>query len=161
VLSRALALAWLFVVCAPSPRARAELSGAVDGRALIGIDQRYGGALLAELWGSRGMVRPGVAFGLAALSGNGEASSRVVTPLGFSLAIVPRNEASGFLAIVRLGGYAGAEKGGFIGGAFGSGALGYGISLGEGASVRLTVDVWGLIGTRGGLFLGPALGFGF
>jgi len=141
--------------------ARAELAGAVDGRPLFGVDARYGGAALAELWGRRQIVRPGLSFGLGALSDSDDASSRVFTPLAFSLAVMPSMEASGFVAVARLGGYAGAEKGGFIAGGFASGALGYGISLGEGASFRMMVDVWALIGTRGGVFLGPALGLGF
>lgn len=128
---------------------------------MFGLDQRYGGALLAEFWGRRGVVRPGVAVGIGALSAGDDESSRVVTPLGFSLAVVPGLESSGFVAVARLGGYAGAEKGGFIAGGFASGAAGYAISLGEGASIRMTADVWALIGKRGGFFFGPALGFGF
>jgi hypothetical protein len=141
--------------------AQAELSGGVDGRALLGIDGRYGGALAADLWLTRGVVRPGAAFAIAALSKSDDASSRVVTPLAFSLAVMPSGDASGFVGIARLGGYAGAQKGGFIGGGFGSCALGYGFSLGEGASLRIAADLWGLIGKGGGLFFGPSLGLSF
>lgn len=151
-----LLLAWL---AAP---ARAELSGAVDARALIGIDGRYGGGVMVDLWGRRGIVRPGGSFGLGALSkGEGAVSSRMMTPLALSLAIVPWPEGSSLFLIGRVGGYLGAEKGGFIGGVFAGGSLGYGISLGEGATVRLGADAWGLIGEHGGLFLGPSLGLGF
>jgi hypothetical protein len=159
-------LAWallglgLVAACVTAP-ARAELAGAVDVRPLIGVDSRYGAAALAELWARRKIVRPGVAFGLGALSKNDDASSRIVTPLAFSLAVMPSMERTGFVGVIRLGGYAGAEKGGFIGGGFVSGTLGCCIALGEGASLRLAVDVWGLIGKRGGVFLGPALGLGF
>jgi hypothetical protein len=156
----ALVIALLGLLCAAP--ARAELSGAVDGRALFGVDGRYGGAAMIDLWGLRGMVRPGAAFGIGALSaGDRKVSSRVVTPLALSLAFVPRPEGSSFFGVARLGGYLGAEKGGFIGGLFVGGALGYGIGLGEGASFRFALDVWGMVGERGGLFLGPSLGLGF
>jgi hypothetical protein len=152
----ALATLWL---AAP---ARAELSGSVDGRALIGIDGRYGGAAMVDLWALRGMVRPGAAFGLGALSkGEDSVSSRVFTPLAFSLAFVPHPDAGSFFGVARVGGYLGAEKGGFIGGFFAGGSLGYGFSLGEGATLRLAGDAWGLVGPRGGIFLGPSLGLGF
>lgn len=145
---------------AASP-ARAELSGAVDARPLLGITGRYGGAALVDLWGMRGRMRVGGALGLGALSAGDGASSRVLTPLALSLALAPAGEASGFVATLRLGGYAGAQKGGFTGGGYGSCALGYGFSLGEGASVRLAAEISGLLGARGGVFVGPALGLGF
>lgn len=141
--------------------ARAELSGAVEGHALIGIDQRYGGGLSADVWAMRGWLRPGGFFGTTALSAGHGASSRVLTPLGFSLAFMPRGERTGFLGIVRLGGYAGAQKGGFIGGGFGNCALGYGFALGEGVHMRVAAEAWGFLGHHGGLFLGPAVGLGF
>lgn len=154
------ALLLLAALAVTSP-ARAELAGAIDAQGLFGLDRRYGGAVLTELWGRRGIVRPGAAVGFAALSSSDDASSRLLTPLAFSLAIMPGMENSGFVGVARLGGYLGAEKGGFIGGGFASAALGYAISLGEGASVRITADVWGLVGKRGGAFFGPALGLGF
>jgi hypothetical protein len=161
MIGRLVALACLLLVGAWHGVARAELSGATDGRALFGVDQRYGGGVMTDIWGLRGRVRPGIAVGLSALSGNDEASSRVVTPAGFSLAFGPSTEVSSLIAVTRLGGYVGMEKGAFIGGGFASGAVGYAIALGEGASIRLTVDVWGLIGKRGGVFFGPAVGLGF
>jgi hypothetical protein len=141
--------------------ARAESAGGVDARPLIGVDGRYGGAVLAELWAMRGTLRVGGAVGLGALSGNDDASSRVLTPFALSLALMPSGEQSGFVGIARLGGYVGAEQGGFIGGGFGSCAAGYGFSLGEGASLRVLADVWGVIGKRGSVFFGPAVGLGF
>ena len=139
----------------------ADVSGGVDARALLGVDGRMGGAMLVDAWGLDGRVRVGGALGLGALSGRGDKSSRVVSPLAFSLALVPPSHASGFVAVARLGGYVGGEKGGFIGGGFGSCAVGYAQSLGEGATLRMTADVWGLLGRHGGVFLGPALGLGF
>lgn len=159
-LVRSCALALIWLVLAPQHVA-AELSGAVDGRALIGIDGRYGGALSLDLWATRGMFRPGAAFAIGALSRHDSASSRVFTPLSLSLAFVPGGDASGLVAIVRVGGYAGAQKGGLIGGGFASGSLGYGLALGEGASLRLAAEAWGLIGQHGGIFFGPTLGLGF
>lgn len=141
--------------------ASAELSGAVDGRALIGLDARYGGALSIDLWATRGMFRPGAAFAIGALSRHESTSSRVLTPLALSLAFVPSGDASGFVAVVRAGGYAGAQKGGLIGGGFASGSLGFGLALGEGASLRLAAEAWGFIGQHGGIFFGPTLGLGF
>jgi hypothetical protein len=142
--------------------ARAELSGAVDGRALLGLDGRYGGALMVDLWGLRGKWRPGGCFGLGALSkGDGSVSSRLMSPLALSLAFVPWPEGSSLFLVGRVGGYLGAEKGGFIGGVYAGGALGYGVALGEGATVRFAADAWGMMGERGGFFLGPSLGLGF
>lgn len=151
----------VLLLAALAAPARAELSGAVDGRALIGLDGRRGGAAMVDLWGLRGTWRPGGCFGLGALSGNDRASSRLVSPLGFSLAFVPWPDGSSLFVIGRLGGYLGAEKGGFIGGLFAGGALGYGLHVGEGATVRLAADLWGMVGERGGFFLGPSLGLGF
>lgn len=152
----ALALALLHVV-----PARAEPSGGLDARPLFGVDGRYGGGVLVDLWADRGRFRVGGAAGMAALSAEGGASSRVLTPLALSLALIPRDEQSGFVGIARIGGYLGAEKGGFIGGGFGSCAVGYGFALGEGASIRVLADVWGLVGRHGSVFFGPALGLGF
>jgi hypothetical protein len=39
--------------------------------------------------------------------------------------------------------------------------VGYRLDLGEGASVRLGVDLWGLFMHESGLFLGPYVGLGF
>lgn len=141
--------------------ARADVSGALDGRALIGVDQRYGGAVLVDAWAGDGWLRYGGALGLGALSGHAAKSSRVIAPMAISLALVPPGDRSGVTSVLRLGGYAGGEQGGFIGGGFAGCTLGYAISLGEGASVRVGADVWGLIGPRGGFFIGPALGLGF
>jgi hypothetical protein len=157
-----IALASALALAALEPAAaHAELAGAVDGRALIGLDGRDGGALSVDLWGTRSMFRPGASFGIGALSKNGHASSRVFTPLALSLGFFPRGEASGFMAVARAGGYAGAEKGGFIGGAFFSGMLGFELSLGEGANIHLAAEAVGLVGQHGGIFLGPTLGLGF
>jgi hypothetical protein len=149
--------AWL----ASAAPARAELSGAIDGRPLLSLDQRYGGAVMIDVWATRSWLRVGAATGLGALSGNDEASSRVLTPLALSLAIIPSHDASGFVGVIRGGGYGGGQKSGLIGGAFFSGTLGYGFGLGEGASIRVAAELWGLIGSHGGLMVGPTLGLGF
>jgi len=150
-------LAWL----ASAAPARAELSGALDGRALIGFDQRYGGAVMIDVWAMRGWLRVGAATGIGALSANDEASSRVLSPLALSLAVIPDRDAAGFVCVLRAGGYGGGQKSGLIGGGFFSGTLGYGFSLGEGASIRVAAELWGLVGSHGGLFVGPTIGLGF
>jgi len=149
----------LVLACAAT--VRADLSGSVTARGLFGLDGRYGGGLMADLWATRGRVRPGAAFGIGALAKGDDASSRVVTPLAFSLGLMPRDERSSVLGVLRLGGYAGAEKGGFIAGGFGGATIAYRFALGEGASLMLGADGWGLLGKRGGVFLGPLLGLGF
>jgi hypothetical protein len=151
----------LWAVLCRGSAARAELSGGVDARALIGLDDRHGGALSVDLWATRGMFRPGGFFGIGALSANDDKSSRVLTPLALSLSFLPAGEGSGLVVIARAGGYAGAQKGGLIGGGFASGTVGFGFALGEGAQVRLAAEVWGLIGEHGGVFFGPNLGLGF
>jgi hypothetical protein len=153
----ALVCAWL----AGAAPARAEPSGSIDGRPLISFDQRYGGAVMIDVWATRSWLRVGAATGIGALSGNDDASSRVLTPLALSLALIPHDDASGFVGIVRGGGYGGGQKSGLIGGAFVSGTLGYGFGLGEGASIRVAAELWGLIGSHGGLLVGPTLGLGF
>ncbi len=157
-LAELLIIALLALVAVP---AQADVSGAVDGRALFGFDGRYGGALMADVWGLRGKWRPGGCFGLGGLSDNSKSSSRLFSPLGFSLAFVPWPERSSPFVIGRVGGYLGSEKGGVIAGGYAGGALGYGLHLGEGTTVRIAADLWGLLGTRGGFFLGPSLGLGF
>ena len=145
-----------------SAQAAPGLHGAVDGRMLIGVTGRYGGALSLDLWALEGVVRIGGAFGVGALSKSDSASSRVFTPFGLSLGVMPRDDdKSGPTAVFRGGGYAGAEKGGLVIGPFASVALGYRIALGEGANLRLGVDGWAVFMNHGGLFLGPYLGLGF
>jgi hypothetical protein len=162
VIARWFACFALLALSSAAAPAHAELSGAVDGRFLVGLaPQRYGGGVLAELWGRRGVVRPGAAFGILAASEGDDESSLFLTPLGFSLAITPSGDASGFIGIARLGGYLGAIKGGLTTGGFASASAGYAIALGEGASVRFTADVWGILGGRDGVFVGPAFGLGF
>jgi hypothetical protein len=157
-----LALTTLVLAClARAAPARAELSGAIDGRPLISFDQRYGGAVMIDVWASRSWLRVGAATGIGALSGNHQASSRVLTPLALSLAIIPGHDAAGFVGVLRGGGYGGGQKSGLIGGGFVSGTLGYGFSLGEGASIRVAAELWALIGSHGGLLVGPTVGLGF
>ena len=155
----------LFFLCfglASSAQAAPHLHGAVDGRGLIGVSGRYGGSLGLDLWGGSGVVRVGGTFGVGALSAGDGASSRVFTPFGLSLGLMPRDDTrSGPTAILRGGGYAGAQKGGLVVGPLASCALGYRFALGEGAHVRLGVDAWALFMHHGGLFIGPDLGLGF
>lgn len=156
----ALLVAALLCACAQS--ARAEVAGSVDLRGLYGSGARYGGGIMADLWMRTGRLQYGAATGVAALSGNDAASSRVLTPLALSFAVTQREDASGLFAVVRAGVYLGAEKGGFIRRAgFTSGAVGYAFGLGEGATFRVSADVWGLIERRGGVFAGPALGLAY
>ena len=138
-----------------------KLEGAVDGRLLLGVDGRYGGGLDADLWVRTGVLRVGGSFGVGALSKSDRATSRVFTPLALSLGLMPRDARSGPSAILRLGAYAGADKGGLMGGPYVAAALGYRVALGEGASVRLGVDAWALLLHDGGLFFGPYVGLGF
>jgi hypothetical protein len=144
-----------------SADAAPKLAGAVDGRLSVGVDGRYGGALGVDLWAGAGLFRLGGSFGVGALSEGAGATSRVFTPFALSLGLLPRADQSGLTAALRLGGYAGADKGGLLAGPFASVALGYGIDLGEGASVRFGVDGWALFLNDGGLFFGPYVGLGF
>jgi hypothetical protein len=160
---------WLAMIVAglvtafPSPSsATPEVHGAVDGRGLIETSGRYGGAVSADFWWGGGLLRAGLAAGVGAVSQRDDASSRVFTPLGLSLALMARDlEKGGPLATLRLGVAPGAEKGGFVVAGWAGCALGYRFALGEGASVRLGADAWLLFGPSGGLFLGPFLGLGF
>jgi hypothetical protein len=154
----------LLVAClgfASGARAVPRVYGAVDGRYLVGVSNRHGGAIGLDLWFGMRSFRLGGSFGVGALSKNREASSRVFTPLGLSMGIMPGADRSGPTALLRLGGYAGAQKSGLIYGPFASCALGYGFALGEGASVRLGVDGWLLMLHQGGVFVGPYFGLGF
>jgi hypothetical protein len=107
---------WLLVVlvlCSSSAaRAEPKLTGAVDARGLVGIDKRYGGALALDLWAGSGLFRVGGTFGVGALSKSDDASSRVFTPFGLSLGIMPRDGQAGPTAVLRGGGYAGARRAG-------------------------------------------------
>lgn len=141
--------------------AEPRLSGAVDARGWIGFEQRHGASLGVDLWGLSGPLRVGGTFGVGALSQHGRVSSRVYTPAGLSLALVPPDDRSGLNLVVRGGVYAGAKKGGLIAGPFASGALGYRLALGEGASLRLGVDFWALFQHDTALLLGPYVGLGF
>lgn len=138
-----------------------RLSGAIDARFLAGISNRHGGLLGVELWAGTRTLRLGGTFGVGAISKRGKISSRVYTPVGLSLGLLPRADKSGPTAVLRLGAYAGAEKEGLMVGPFASCALGYRSALGEGASVRFGLDAWALFMNEGSLFLGPYLGLGF
>jgi hypothetical protein len=146
--------------------ARAELSGSLDARALIGIDRRYGAAVMVDAWAPLGRLRLGGATGIGAVSGNDDASSRVFTPLALSLALMPESTRTGPFGVLRLGGYGGAQKSGLIAGLIATGSVGYAFSLSEEGTLRLGLDFWGLTGVgasdrQGGFFVGPLLGFGF
>jgi hypothetical protein len=123
---------------------------------------RYGGAVNADVWWGKGLVKVGVTAGVGAVSNRSDASSRVFTPLGLSLGLAPRaQDVSGPIATLRLGFAPGAQKGGFVVAGWAGCALGYRFAMGEGASVRLGADAWFLIGKQGGVFFGPFLGLGF
>lgn len=141
--------------------AQTQVHGAVDGRLLVGVTNRFGGSLGADLWLGAKALRVGGMFAVGALSKGGGASSRVFTPFGLSLGIMPREDRTGPTALLRGGLYAGAQKGGLIMGPWVGSALGYRVALGEGASVRFGADAWALFRYRGGLFLGPYIGLGF
>jgi len=153
-----LAAFWFF---SSQAHAAPPIGGAVDGRVLIGVRSRYGGALTTDLWYGAGQLKIGGAFAVGALSQGSGYSSRVLTPVGLSLAFTPPRDVSGPTAIARGGIAVGAEKGGFAVGPWASCALGYGFALGEGASFRLGADVWALFGDGQGIFIAPYLGLGF
>ena len=159
-------LAAAVAVClwlAPAPgRANPEVHGAVDVRGLIEPAGRFGGAINADVWFGKSLLKAGLAGGVGAISNRSDASSRVFTPFGLSLGLAPRaQDASGPMATLRLGVAPGAQKGGFVVAGWASCALGYRFALGEGASVRLGADAWFLIGKQGGVLFGPFLGLGF
>jgi hypothetical protein len=143
--------------------------GALDARMLVGLSNRQGAALGVDLWAGEGRFRLGGTVGVGAVSRDGRVTSRVFTPLGLSLGIMPSGSASGPTALLRGGIYAGAQKSGLIIGPFASSAVGYRFSLGEQASLRVGVDFWAFFQHNGkdaerfrrGLFLGPYLGLGF
>jgi len=166
----ALAL-WLVATCAASTAAAQGTSpapsgvsrsvrGAADGRVLLGLGGRYGGALSTDLWYGAGLLKIGGAFSAGAISKGSGFSSRVLTPVGLSLALLPSGEDSGPTAVGRGGIAPGARKGGFTVTSWLSCALGYRFALGEGASLRLGTDVWLLL-RGGGLFFAPYVGLGF
>jgi hypothetical protein len=154
------AVCWLSMT-APPAYAVPPISGAADARMLFGLSNRYGGALSTDLWYGSGVVKAGGVFAVGALSEGGGNSSRVLTPVGLSLALQPPTDASGPTAVARGGVAAGAKKGGFSLGPWASCALGYRFALGEGASIRLGADMWMLFGDGSGLFLAPYVGLGF
>lgn len=156
-----MALALVSALWPGAAAAGPDVHGAIDARPLIGFSQRYGGALGVDVWWGSGVLRAGVGLAVGALSSNERASSRVFTPVGLSLDLSVPAAASSPFATLRVGALPGAEKGGLYLGGWGSCALGYRISLGEGASVRLGADAWYLMGPRGGLFVGPFVGLGF
>ena len=127
----------------------------------MGVQGRYGGALSADLWYGAGLLKIGGAFAAGAISKGSGFSSRVLTPVGLSLALAPLRESSGPTAVARGGIAAGVKQGGFTVGPWISCALGYRFTLGEAASLRLGLDVWSLLGSGRGLFLAPYFGLGF
>ncbi len=155
-----LAACWLSV---PSTVAYAAppIVGAAEGRVLFSASSRYGGALSTDLWYDAGFLKLGGAFAVGAISEGAGKSSRVLTPVGLSLALLPAQDQSGPTALARGGVAAGAKKGGFTAGPWASCALGYRFALGEGASVRVGADMWILFGDGSGLFFAPYAGLGF
>lgn len=154
-------LAACALFAAPAAAAPSVVGGAADGRLLLGLDGRYGGALSVDLWYAPGRFKVGGAFATAALSAGGGSSSRVLSPIGLSLAFEPARDESGLTLIGRGGVAPGARKGGFSVGSWASCALGYRFALGEGASVRVGAEAWGLWGPGSGVFFAPYLGLGF
>ena len=114
-----------------------------------------------DLWYDAGLLKLGGAFAVGAVSEGSDVSSRVLTPVGLSLALQPKRDHSGPTAVARGGIAAGAKKGGFALSPWASCALGYRFALGEGASVRLGIDTWVLFGDGKGLFVAPYVGLGF
>jgi hypothetical protein len=162
-------LALAFWAVAGPALAAPPLHGAVDGRALLGMSNRQGASLGVDLWLGSGPVRVGGTVSVGAVSKDERVTSRVFTPIGLSLALLPREDRSGPTGLLRGGAYAGAQKSGLIAGPFVSCAVGYRFALGEGASFRLGLDAWAFFGNNGpgreafsrGLFLAPYLGLGF
>jgi hypothetical protein len=151
-----------FAVCVlGAASASASPGGALEAHGLFDPSVRFGGAITADVWYGRGRFKGGGVFGVGALSAGDGQSSRVLTPVGGVFAFVPEPEQSGLTLLARGGMLAGAKKGGFTLEPWLSGAVGYAFSLGEGASVRAGLEVWGMIGRDAGLLIAPTFGFGF
>ncbi len=148
-------------MASPVRAAPPVVQGAADARVLLGGSGRYGGAFSTDLWLSAGPLQLGGAVAVGAISRGAGSSSRVLTPVGLSVALQPVQDVSGPTMLARGGLVAGANQGGFTAGPWISGALGYRFALGEGASVRVGADAWALFGRDRALFLAPYVGLGF
>ena len=134
-------------------------AGTVAGHFLASPEGDIGGALMADIWYPLEWFRIGGFFGAGAVPSEVDLRNRVFMPFGVSAGVDLMGDSVGLSLRVRGGLWGGATQevkltaGGFMGG--GAYLL---IPLGEGASVALGLDVWGVFGDGETVLIAPGAG---
>jgi hypothetical protein len=143
------ALAWLSDA---SAAAQVRTAGAADATALI-ADEAWGGTLSVDLWAVLGEPRApvsfrlGGAFGAGAITGDDDARSRVLMPVGASASLLVFPSRTWFFEVRARGGmWGGATNQGLGAGGWVSGGAYVGYAVGANAALGAGVSVWWLLG---------------
>jgi len=141
----------LAVLLAAAPVCADEPAGAVSGQLLF-ADEAWGGALVADVTVPVGVLRVGGALGVAAVTSDDDARSRVAMPGGLSLAlVVPTGSALWLDVRARAGVWGGATNQGLTAGPWLSGGAFVGYVFGPRVAVGVGVEAW-FLGGQGDTF---------
>lgn len=124
-----------------------EPSGALTAHFLIS-DGDLGGAAMLDVWAAFEWLRVGGFFGGGAIPSERDEHNRVLMPFGVSVAAVLPTQFVSLEVRARAGAWGGATQAEKLAiGIFTGGGLYLGFSLGQGATIQLGLDVWGVIGS--------------
>lgn len=146
------ALVFLVALGASASTARADWSpdGSVAAQLHfeLGDQGERGGTLVVDLWQRYGLFRLGLAAGVGALTGGGDAgeSNRAFAPIGLSLGLAGMGEIVGGSVTLRGGPWGGATNDGLKGGVFMSLGASLDLRWGERLVVSFLADYWLIAG---------------
>ncbi len=145
-LSLGLAVAALVVVSPSMARAGSD-GGALTGYMLVGNSKspELGSAALIDLWFVDGALQVGGVAGVGFLGGDSD-ESRILAPVGASIAVSAQPSPVGFSLRLRAGGWAGAMDQGFAGGGWLAAGFHIEYALDPRVALSAGMDAWFLFG---------------